>query len=119
MVCFCKDKPRYILYRPLQMGIANRDIKLENTLLMDVSNQPVLKLCDFGYSKDEFLGSACKTMCGRLAAACHVTRSLLVFSMLAHPLGSYSAAATMLAPVHPDPHGRQWQVGSLLRRHIC
>ena len=50
----------------LQMGIANRDIKLENTLLMDESERPLLKLCDFGYSKDEYQGSACKTLCGEL-----------------------------------------------------
>ena len=31
-------------------GIVNRDIKLENTLL-DKSPMPLLKLCDFGYSK--------------------------------------------------------------------
>ena len=48
----------------LQMGIANRDIKLENTLLMDLSDTPVLKLCDFGYSKDELCASISKTMCG-------------------------------------------------------
>ena len=48
----------------MQMGIANRDIKLENTLVMDESEQPLLKLCDFGYSKDEYQGSACKTLCG-------------------------------------------------------
>ena len=48
----------------LQMGIANRDIKLENTLLMDLSETPVLKLCDFGYSKDELCASISKTMCG-------------------------------------------------------
>ncbi len=47
------------------MGIANRDIKLENTLLMDLSERPLLKLCDFGYSKDEYQGSACKTLCGK------------------------------------------------------
>ncbi|KAL3132788.1 hypothetical protein ABBQ38_006715 [Trebouxia sp. C0009 RCD-2024] len=47
-----------------QMGIANRDIKLENTLLMDTSERPVLKLCDFGYSKDELCASISKTMCG-------------------------------------------------------
>ncbi len=46
------------------MGIANRDIKLENTLLMDETERPLLKLCDFGYSKDEYQGSACKTLCG-------------------------------------------------------
>lgn len=48
----------------MQMGIANRDIKLENTLLMDTSDKPVLKLCDFGYSKDELCASISKTMCG-------------------------------------------------------
>lgn len=49
----------------VQMGIANRDIKLENTLLMDTSDKPVLKLCDFGYSKDELCASISKTMCGK------------------------------------------------------
>ena len=48
----------------MQMGIANRDIRLENALLMDSSEQPMLKLCDFGYSKDELYASMCKTMCG-------------------------------------------------------
>ena len=36
----------------LQMGIINRDIKLENTLL-DNSRRPLLKICDFGYSKHQ------------------------------------------------------------------
>ena len=34
------------------MGVYNRDIKLENTLL-DSSRRPLLKICDFGYSKHE------------------------------------------------------------------
>ena len=34
----------------MQMGVVNRDIKLENSLL-DGSKKPLLKLCDFGYSK--------------------------------------------------------------------
>ena len=38
-----------IYHTPLQ-GVANRDIKLENTLL-DGSPRPLLKICDFGYSK--------------------------------------------------------------------
>lgn len=42
------------------MKISNRDIKLENTLL-DADNK-VLKLCDFGLSKDE--SSECKTRVG-------------------------------------------------------
>ena len=52
------------------MGIANRDIKLENTLLMDLSERPVLKLCDFGYSKDELCASISKTMCGKQHFCC-------------------------------------------------
>ena len=51
------------------MGIANRDIKLENTLLMDLSERPVLKLCDFGYSKDELCASISKTMCGEASTS--------------------------------------------------
>ncbi len=35
---------------PPPQGIANRDIKLENALLDD-SPLPLLKICDFGYSK--------------------------------------------------------------------
>ena len=31
-------------------GVANRDIKLENTLL-DSTTRPLIKICDFGYSK--------------------------------------------------------------------
>ena len=31
-------------------GFASRDIKLDNVLL-DKSRRPLLKLCDFGYSK--------------------------------------------------------------------
>ena len=31
-------------------GVANRDIKLENTLL-DGTTKPLIKICDFGYSK--------------------------------------------------------------------
>lgn len=33
-----------------KIGVVNRDIKLENTLL-DNSKRPLVKMCDFGYSK--------------------------------------------------------------------
>ena len=36
----------------MKMGVVNRDIKLENTLL-DGGRRPLLKICDFGYSKNE------------------------------------------------------------------
>ena len=34
------------------MGVVNRDIKLENTLL-NGDRRALLKICDFGYSKNE------------------------------------------------------------------
>ncbi|KAK9829253.1 hypothetical protein WJX72_004786 [[Myrmecia] bisecta] len=40
-----------------RMGVANRDIKLENTLL-DGTTKPLIKICDFGYSKHDKLQSA-------------------------------------------------------------
>ena len=70
----CKVVGKFLTFL-LQMGIANRDIKLENTLLMDESERPLLKLCDFGYSKDEYQGSACKTLCGELQVFSPVLRS--------------------------------------------
>ena len=42
--------------RLLTQGVANRDLKLENLLLdRDGTNgrRPLLKICDFGYSKHE------------------------------------------------------------------
>ena len=48
--------------------MANRDIKLENTLLARRS-PPVLKLCDFGYSKVLHApGTPLQTAAGRLVA---------------------------------------------------
>ena len=41
----------------LLQGVASRDIKLENTLL-DSSPRPLVKICDFGYSKHEKFQSA-------------------------------------------------------------
>ena len=67
----------------LQMGIANRDIKLENTLLMDLTERPVLKLCDFGYSKDELCASISKTMCGE--STCSLAFLSCSSSCVSHP----------------------------------
>eukprot|EP01023_Acetabularia_acetabulum_P003982 TRINITY_DN1166_c0_g2_i1.p1 TRINITY_DN1166_c0_g2~~TRINITY_DN1166_c0_g2_i1.p1 ORF type:complete len:352 (+),score=48.30 TRINITY_DN1166_c0_g2_i1:107-1162(+) len=46
-----------------RMAVINRDIKLENTLL-DGSSRPLLKLCDFGYSKHELMHSQPKSKVG-------------------------------------------------------
>eukprot|EP01023_Acetabularia_acetabulum_P065365 TRINITY_DN8646_c0_g2_i1.p1 TRINITY_DN8646_c0_g2~~TRINITY_DN8646_c0_g2_i1.p1 ORF type:complete len:357 (+),score=52.62 TRINITY_DN8646_c0_g2_i1:350-1420(+) len=46
-----------------RMGVISRDIKLENTLL-DHSPRPLLKLCDFGYSKHEYYHSAASSRVG-------------------------------------------------------
>ncbi|KAL3130826.1 hypothetical protein ABBQ38_000161 [Trebouxia sp. C0009 RCD-2024] len=47
-----------------ELGIANRDIKLENILLNDALPLPHLKICDFGYSKNEYIDSRPKTVSG-------------------------------------------------------
>ncbi|KAK9808869.1 hypothetical protein WJX72_005481 [[Myrmecia] bisecta] len=47
-----------------ELGIANRDIKLENTLLDGSLPRPNVKICDFGYSKNEFVDSRPKTVSG-------------------------------------------------------
>jgi serine/threonine-protein kinase SRK2 len=47
-------------------GVSNRDLKLENLLLetsTDAQTRPVLKMCDFGYSKHE-MNSSAKTVVG-------------------------------------------------------
>ena len=51
---------------PLRQGLllSCRDIKLENTLLDAHMPLPNVKLCDFGYSKNEFVDSRPKTVSG-------------------------------------------------------
>jgi serine/threonine protein kinase len=46
-----------------KMGVANRDIKLENTLLSNRKPLPILKLTDFGFCKSDRDSSA-KTFLG-------------------------------------------------------
>ena len=48
-----------------RMGVANRDIKLENVLLGGDKKTPVIKLTDFGFSKSD-LDSIPTTICGTL-----------------------------------------------------
>eukprot|EP00210_Caulerpa_lentillifera_P003238 g3092.t1 len=48
-----------------RMGIANRDIKPSNTLL-DNSNWPIIKICDFGFSKHEFNDSSPSSVVGTI-----------------------------------------------------
>jgi len=45
-------------------GVASRDIKLENILLKSGSRRPLVKLCDFGYSKHEELDSIATSRVG-------------------------------------------------------
>ena len=46
-------------------GVANRDIKLENTLLQAVNGLPLplVKICDFGYSKADAQSVAKSKVC--------------------------------------------------------
>lgn len=45
-------------------GVCHRDIKLENTLVHEEDGVPVLKICDFGYSKHAALDSMPHTRVG-------------------------------------------------------
>ena len=47
--------------------MCSRVLQLDNMLLHNAGQSEMLKLCDFGYSKDDGLGteaSGCKTACG-------------------------------------------------------
>lgn len=45
-------------------GIQNRDIKLENILLDGTKPRPLVKICDFGYSKNDNFDSIAKSAVG-------------------------------------------------------
>jgi serine/threonine-protein kinase SRK2 len=56
-MCFQEDDARWFFQQLIvgldychRMGVVNRDIKLENTLL-DASPRPLVKITDFGYCK--------------------------------------------------------------------
>jgi serine/threonine protein kinase len=49
---------------PRVQGVANRDIKLENALLDD-NPRPLLKICDFGYSKVRRQGNCVHCVCAQ------------------------------------------------------
>ncbi|DBA86304.1 TPA: hypothetical protein ACH3X2_005543 [Trebouxia sp. C0005] len=67
-----EDQARWIFQQLLigldychKKGVANRDLKLENLLLdrKDTDSRPLLKICDFGYSKHD-ASSPAKTVVG-------------------------------------------------------
>ncbi len=61
-------------------GVASRDIKLENTLL-DGSPRPLLKICDFGYSKARLRRRAA-VLCATAVLARRRVRSTLRLTSL-------------------------------------
>ena len=65
--CFFQQLILALHYSHKSLGIAHRDIKLGNILLNDKYQVPILKLCDFGYSKDSWQGSLPKTRVGTAA----------------------------------------------------
>ena len=77
--CYCDATHRV----PIAVqGVANRDIKLENTLL-DGSPRPLVKICDFGYSK------VCKpTPASHPAAVLTYKQSHHMLSCSSHDLSS-------------------------------
>ncbi len=70
-----------------RMNVVSRDIKLENTLL-DGSRRPLLKICDFGYSKNTEKDSVPKSRVGTpgytgvhtLPPSCATSRSDVTWS---------------------------------------
>ena len=48
-----------------RMGIANRDVKMDN-ILLDTNPRPLLKICDLGFSKHNEYQSSPKSMVGTL-----------------------------------------------------
>jgi serine/threonine-protein kinase SRK2 len=66
--CFFQQLVLALHYSHKSLGISHRDIKLGNILLNDKYQVPILKLCDFGYSKDYSpVGSLPKTRVGTAA----------------------------------------------------
>eukprot|EP00210_Caulerpa_lentillifera_P003316 g3166.t2 len=47
-----------------RMGVMDRDIKLENVLVNTNDEYPLLKICDFGFSKHETLNSVARSLVG-------------------------------------------------------
>ncbi|GMH34694.1 hypothetical protein BSKO_02555 [Bryopsis sp. KO-2023] len=67
---FSEDEARYFFQQLIhgvefchKSGVCHRDLKLENTLL-DESPMPLLKICDFGYSKSSVFDSQPKSTVG-------------------------------------------------------
>jgi serine/threonine protein kinase len=65
--CFFQQIILALHYIHKALGIAHRDIKLGNILLNDRYQIPILKLCDFGYSKSMQAASLPKTRVGTAA----------------------------------------------------
>lgn len=65
--CFFQQLVLALRHCHARLGIAHRDIKLGNLLLDDRFAVPILKICDFGYSKALAPHSAPKTRVGTAA----------------------------------------------------
>ncbi|KAL4432868.1 hypothetical protein ABPG77_008194 [Micractinium sp. CCAP 211/92] len=65
--CFFQQLILALQYCHANLRIAHRDIKLGNVLLNTKYQIPILKLCDFGYSKNMMWGSVPKTRVGTAA----------------------------------------------------
>ena len=64
-------------------GVINRDVKLENTLI-HWARKPLLKICDFGYSKDMKYQSAPASRVGTPAYLAPEVRSCPVAHLQSH-----------------------------------
>ena len=108
--CFFQQITLALHYIHKQLGIAHRDIKLGNILLNDRYQVPILKLCDFGYSKN-MVGSIPKTRVGTAAyISPEVARSSGQAAYDTEKADVWSSAVTlycMLAGCYPFSDVRQ------------
>lgn len=101
-------------------GVANRDIKLENTLLQVVNGLPLplLKICDFGYSKADFKSAAkskvgmaegCAAMPSSPAAALALRAAALAAAAMPGPASrALACRCWLLPPYRALAHGCRW-----------
>ena len=96
--------------------MANRDVKLENTLLVSTA-RPLIKLCDFGYSKVRRLCALWLLPSSRIAGGCR--RGVPRESVLLNPL---STRRCLLLVVSSDTRGWPLLTGTCKRlacRELC